>query len=85
MIWNAVEVEVKPGQRVIVTNLRLKKSNNGERELHGDSGSIVKVVGEGREFPRSEACQGQPGEEPSSEDTAWRSWRSRFRRSVMSS
>jgi hypothetical protein len=29
----------------VVTNLRVRKSTNGERELHGDSGSIVKVPG----------------------------------------
>jgi replication factor A1 len=48
VIWNAVEVEVKQGQKIIVTNLRLKKSMNGERELHGDSGSIVRAVDEER-------------------------------------
>jgi ssDNA-binding replication factor A large subunit len=43
VIWNAVDVEVKTGQRVVVTNLRLKKNMNGDRELHGDNGSVVKV------------------------------------------
>src|SRR5271170_5846284 len=46
VIWNAVQVEVKQGQRIVVTNLRLKKSANGEREIHGDSGSVVRTIGE---------------------------------------
>lgn len=43
VIWNAQGVETKPGQKVIVTNLRLKKNMNGDRELHGDGGSVVRV------------------------------------------
>jgi len=45
VIWNPVAIEVKAGQTVVVTNLRVKKSTNGERELHGDSGSVVQAVG----------------------------------------
>jgi ssDNA-binding replication factor A large subunit len=45
VIWNPVSIEAKAGQNVVVTNLRVKKSTNGERELHGDSGSVVQVVG----------------------------------------
>jgi ssDNA-binding replication factor A large subunit len=41
VIWNPVSIEAKVGQKVLVTNLRLRKSTNGERELHGDSGSVV--------------------------------------------
>jgi len=48
VIWNAIDVQVKSGQRVTVTNLRLKKSMNGERELHGDSGSVVRSDVEAR-------------------------------------
>jgi hypothetical protein len=44
VIWNPVAIEVKAGQAVLVTNLRLKKSTNGDRELHGDSGSVVNVA-----------------------------------------
>lgn len=43
VLWNAVDVEVKTGQRVMVTNLRLKKNLNGDRELHGDNGSVVRI------------------------------------------
>lgn len=53
VIWNAVDVDVRSGDRVVATNLRLKKSVNGERELHGDSGSLVRTVGE----PRRQAAQ----------------------------
>lgn len=45
VIWNPVDVEAKPGQRVLVTNLRLKTSMNGGRELHGDSSSSVRTWG----------------------------------------
>ena len=44
VIWNPVGIEVRAGQTVMVTNLRVKKSANG-RELHGDSGSVVQDVG----------------------------------------
>ena len=47
VIWNPVAVEVKAGQRVLVTNLRVRKSMNGDRELHGDSGTVVRVLGSG--------------------------------------
>jgi len=46
VIWNPVAIEVKAGQTALVTNLRVKKSTNGDRELHGDSGSIVRVSGQ---------------------------------------
>jgi len=45
VIWNPVAIEVKAGQTVLVTNLRVRKSTNGDRELHGDSGSVVQIVG----------------------------------------
>jgi hypothetical protein len=48
VVWDAVDVDVKQGQKVIATNIRLKKSMNGERELHGDSGSVVRAVGESK-------------------------------------
>ena len=47
VIWSPVAIEAKAGQTVLVTNLRVKKSTNGDRELHGDSGSVVQVVGPG--------------------------------------
>jgi ssDNA-binding replication factor A large subunit len=48
VVWDAVDLDVKPGQKVMATNIRVKKSLNGERELHGDSGSIVRAVGESK-------------------------------------
>jgi ssDNA-binding replication factor A large subunit len=46
VIWNPVTLpEVKPGQKLMVTNLRVKKTSGGERELHGDNGSVVRVAG----------------------------------------
>jgi ssDNA-binding replication factor A large subunit len=47
VVWNPVAIEVGTGQRVIVTNLRVRKSSSGERELHGDSGTVVQVPGRG--------------------------------------
>jgi replication factor A1 len=44
VVWNPGAVpEVKSGQSVTVTNLRVKKGNTGEREFHGDTGSVVRV------------------------------------------
>jgi ssDNA-binding replication factor A large subunit len=45
VVWNPVSIEVKAGERALVTNLRVKKSLNGDRELHGDSGSMVRTAG----------------------------------------
>ncbi len=45
VVWNPVAIEVKAGQTVLVTNLRVRKSTNGDRELHGDSGSVVQIIG----------------------------------------
>ena len=45
VIWNPVAIEVKAGQEVLVTNLKVRKSSNGEEELHGDSGSVVQTPG----------------------------------------
>jgi len=48
VIWNPGQVpEVKVGQSVMVTNLRVKKGNTGEREFHGDTGSVVRIRGPG--------------------------------------
>jgi len=45
VIWNAAaNVEVKTGQKIVVTNLRAKRSMNGDREIHGDNGSTVKIL-----------------------------------------
>ena len=45
VIWSpAARPDLKRGQRIQVTNVRARKSNNGEFEIHGDSGSTVVVV-----------------------------------------
>ena len=42
VIWSpSSRPDVKVGQRVVVTNLRTKRSSRGEFELHGDAGSTV--------------------------------------------
>jgi ssDNA-binding replication factor A large subunit len=42
VIWNGTELpEVNPGEKVRITNLRVKKTSQGETELHGDSGSLI--------------------------------------------
>ncbi len=53
VVWNPVSIEAKAGQSVMVTNLRVRKSTNGERELHGDSGSIVRALGSEPESSRT--------------------------------
>ncbi len=45
VIWNDVALpEMKIGNTIRVTNLRLKLQSSGESELHGDNGSIVEVL-----------------------------------------
>jgi ssDNA-binding replication factor A large subunit len=47
VIWSpAARPELKRGQRVLVTNVRSRRSNTGDFEIHGDAGSVV-VVGQG--------------------------------------
>lgn len=42
VIWSpTAKPELKPGQKVIVTNVRSRRSNSGEFEVHGDGGSAV--------------------------------------------
>jgi replication factor A1 len=42
VIWSpSARPELKRGQRVKVTNVRARKSNSGEFEIHGDAGSTV--------------------------------------------
>jgi len=46
VIWDDAKLpDIRPGQTVRVTNLRIKQQNGGESELHGDEGSQVEVVG----------------------------------------
>ena len=48
VVWDAVDLpEVKSGSRVRITNLRHKKGRQGEFELHGDSATVIQVLGEG--------------------------------------
>jgi replication factor A1 len=47
VIWDGVGLpEVKSGGKVRVTNLRQKKGRQGDPELHGDSGSVILMLGE---------------------------------------
>ena len=46
VIWDAGDLpEVKPGSRVRVTNLRHKKGRQGDAELHGDSATVIQLLG----------------------------------------
>lgn len=46
VIWDAGDLpEVKPGSKVRVTNLRHKKGRQGEAELHGDSATVIQMLG----------------------------------------
>jgi ssDNA-binding replication factor A large subunit len=48
VIWDAGDLpEVKPGSKVRVTNLHHKKGRQGEAELHGDSATVIQLLGEG--------------------------------------
>jgi replication factor A1 len=49
VIWGPTNrPELRPGQRVVITNVRSKRASSGEFEIHGDAGSNI-VVGGGRE------------------------------------
>ncbi len=42
VIWSpSSRPELKPGQKVVVTNVRAKRASNGEFEIHGDAGSAI--------------------------------------------
>jgi ssDNA-binding replication factor A large subunit len=46
VIWDAGDLpEVKPGIKVRVTNLRHKKGRQGDPELHGDSATVIQLLG----------------------------------------
>jgi len=54
VIWDAGDLpEVKLGSKVRVTNLRHKKGRQGEAELHGDSATVIQMLG-GQGEPRSD-------------------------------
>ena len=49
VIWSpAARPELKRGQRVQVTNVRSRRSNSGDFEIHGDAGSAI-IVGQSAE------------------------------------
>jgi hypothetical protein len=42
VIWSpSTRPDLRKGQKVLITNLRTKRSSSGEYELHGDAGSVV--------------------------------------------
>jgi replication factor A1 len=42
VIWSpSAQPELRRGQKVRITNVRAKRSNNGEFEIHGDAGSTI--------------------------------------------
>jgi len=46
VIWDGVDLpEVRSGSRVRVTNLRQKKGRQGDPELHGDSATVIRLLG----------------------------------------
>src|SRR5215467_8847702 len=52
VIWSpSAQPELKRGQRVVVTNVKSRRSNSGEFEIHGDAGSVV-IIG-----PRAERIE----------------------------
>jgi hypothetical protein len=47
VIWDGGDLpEVKSGDKVMVTNLRHKKGRQGESELHGDSATVIQMLGD---------------------------------------
>jgi ssDNA-binding replication factor A large subunit len=47
VIWDGVDLpEVKSGSMVRVTNLRQKNGRQGEAELHGDSATVIQLLGD---------------------------------------
>ncbi len=48
VIWDGVDLtDVRSGSRVRVTNVRQRKGRQGEAELHGDSATVIQIIGEG--------------------------------------
>ena len=49
VVWSpAARPDLKRGERVQITNLRARRSNSGEYEVHGDAGSTI-IVGPAKE------------------------------------
>jgi ssDNA-binding replication factor A large subunit len=52
VVWSpSARPELKKGQRVVVTNVRARRSSNGEFEVHGDAGTVI------MEGPKAERVQ----------------------------
>ena len=48
VVWDGVDLpEVKSGSRIRATNLRQKNGRQGEAELHGDSATVIRMLGSG--------------------------------------
>ena len=61
VVWGpTVRPELRPGQAVVVTNLRSRRGTNGEFELHGDAGSVVTPAKAKRMEARVAAVLGGP-------------------------
>lgn len=55
VIWSpSAQPELRRGQKVVITNVRSKRSNNGEFEVHGDAGSVIIL-------PKTESIQMRVG------------------------
>jgi ssDNA-binding replication factor A large subunit len=47
VVWDGVNLpEVRSGAKVRITNLRQKKGRQGDSELHGDSASVIQLIGQ---------------------------------------
>jgi replication factor A1 len=44
VIWSPeAQPELKPGQKIRITNVRSRRSNSGDFEIHGDAGSVISM------------------------------------------
>lgn len=62
VIWSpSSRPELRPGQKVVITNVKSKRSSNGEFEVHGDAGSVIlQAVKKERVVLRIAAVAGNP-------------------------
>ncbi len=45
VIWSpSAQPELKRGQKVVITNIKAKRSSNGDYEVHGDAGSTIMLA-----------------------------------------
>ncbi len=60
VIWSpSARPELRKGQRVLITNLRTKRSSGGDFEFHGDAGSAVAFVPSGPAVELRVAASGE--------------------------